>query len=43
MTFSEFGRRVPENASRGTGQGEAAPVFMIGGGMKGGLYGGTLT
>jgi uncharacterized protein (DUF1501 family) len=39
MTFSEFGRRVPENASRGTDHGEAAPVFMIGGGVKGGMYG----
>ncbi len=39
MTFSEFGRRVAENASRGTDHGEAAPVFMIGGGVKGGLYG----
>jgi uncharacterized protein (DUF1501 family) len=39
MTFSEFGRRVPENASRGTDHGEAAPVFLIGGGVKGGMYG----
>jgi uncharacterized protein (DUF1501 family) len=39
MTFSEFGRRAAENASRGTDHGEAAPVFMIGGGVKGGLYG----
>src|SRR6202165_4191122 len=39
MTFSEFGRRVPENASRGTDHGEAAPVFLIGGGVRGGLYG----
>ncbi|HEX3549188.1 MAG TPA: DUF1501 domain-containing protein [Candidatus Elarobacter sp.] len=39
MTFSEFGRRVGENASRGTDHGEAAPVFLIGGGIKGGLYG----
>ncbi len=39
MTFSEFGRRVAENASRGTDHGEAAPVFLIGGGIKGGLYG----
>jgi uncharacterized protein (DUF1501 family) len=39
MTFSEFGRRVQENASRGTDHGEAAPVFLIGGGIKGGLYG----
>jgi uncharacterized protein (DUF1501 family) len=41
MTFSEFGRRVQENASRGTDHGEAAPVFLIGGGVKGGLYGQT--
>ncbi len=27
MTFSEFGRRVAENASRGTDHGEAAPMF----------------
>ncbi|GAC1660177.1 MAG: DUF1501 domain-containing protein [Candidatus Elarobacter sp.] len=39
MTFSEFGRRVAENASRGTDHGEAAPAFLIGGGVKGGLYG----
>jgi uncharacterized protein (DUF1501 family) len=39
MTFSEFGRRVAENASAGTDHGSAAPVFMIGGGVKGGLYG----
>ncbi len=39
MTFSEFGRRVAENGSRGTDHGTAAPVFMIGGGVKGGLYG----
>lgn len=39
MTFSEFGRRVAENASRGTDHGSAAPVFVIGGGVKGGLYG----
>jgi uncharacterized protein (DUF1501 family) len=39
MTFSEFGRRVAENASRGTDHGEAAPMFLIGGGLRGGLYG----
>lgn len=39
MTFSEFGRRVAENASRGTDHGEAAPVFLVGGAVKGGLYG----
>jgi uncharacterized protein (DUF1501 family) len=39
MTFSEFGRRVAENANRGTDHGEAAPMFLIGGGLKGGVYG----
>ena len=39
MTFSEFGRRVAENASRGTDHGEAAPMMLIGGGVKGGIYG----
>jgi uncharacterized protein (DUF1501 family) len=39
MTFSEFGRRVAENASRGTDHGEAGPMFIVGGGVKGGLYG----
>ena len=32
MTFSEFGRRVTENGSRGTDHGAAAPMFIIGGG-----------
>jgi uncharacterized protein (DUF1501 family) len=39
VTFSEFGRRVAENASRGTDHGTASPLFAIGGGIKGGLYG----
>jgi uncharacterized protein (DUF1501 family) len=39
MTFSEFGRRVAENGSRGTDHGEAGPMFIVGGGVKGGLYG----
>ncbi len=39
MTFSEFGRRVAENANRGTDHGEAAPMFLVGGGLRGGLYG----
>ncbi|HEX4014569.1 MAG TPA: DUF1501 domain-containing protein [Candidatus Cybelea sp.] len=39
MTFSEFGRRVEENGSRGTDHGEASPLFLIGGGVRGGLYG----
>ncbi len=39
MTFSEFGRRIGENASRGTDHGEASPLFLVGGGVKGGVYG----
>lgn len=30
MTFSEFGRRVAENASEGTDHGAAAPIFFAG-------------
>ena len=39
MTFSEFGRTVQENGRRGTGHGSAAPVFLAGGKLKGGLTG----
>jgi len=39
MTFSEFGRRVEENASKGTDHGAAAPLFVFGGGVKAGIYG----
>jgi uncharacterized protein (DUF1501 family) len=39
MTFSEFGRRVMENANGGTDHGTAAPMFVCGGGVKPGLYG----
>lgn len=39
MTFSEFGRRIAENGSSGTDHGEASPLFLIGGGTKGGVYG----
>lgn len=39
LTFSEFGRRIEENGNRGTDHGEASPLFLIGGGVKGGLYG----
>ena len=34
MTFSEFGRRVGQNASGGTDHGTANNMFMIGGGLK---------
>jgi uncharacterized protein (DUF1501 family) len=39
MTFSEFGRRVAENASGGTDHGTAAPLFLFGNPVKAGLYG----
>ena len=39
MTWSEFGRRVKENGSAGTDHGTAAPMFLLGTPVKGGLYG----
>lgn len=39
MTFSEFGRRVSQNASGGTDHGQGSCLFVAGGGVKGGLYG----
>ncbi len=38
VTFSEFGRRVQENASGGTDHGEAAPMFLFGPKVKPGLH-----
>ena len=40
VTVSEFGRRPRENGSGGTDHGTAAPVFAVGGGVRGGIYGG---
>ena len=34
MTFSEFGRRVAENGSRGTDHGQASNLYLMGGGLK---------
>lgn len=39
MCFSEFGRRVEENASAGTDHGTAGPMFMAGEAVKSGLIG----
>src|SRR6201982_3298764 len=39
MTFSEFGRRVQENANGGTDHGAAAPMFIFGGAVQAGLFG----
>src|SRR5262249_55970967 len=37
VMFSEFGRRVAENASAGTDHGAAAPMFVVGPVTKAGL------
>jgi uncharacterized protein (DUF1501 family) len=39
MTFSEFGRRVYENGSIGCDHGAAGMMFVMGGAVRGGLYG----
>jgi uncharacterized protein (DUF1501 family) len=39
MAFSEFGRRLAENGSKGTDHGVAGPMFVMGKAVKGGLYG----
>ena len=39
MTYSEFGRRVDENASKGTDHGTAAPHLLLGGKVTGGWHG----
>lgn len=39
LAFSEFGRRVQENASGGTDHGEAGPMLLAGAGVKAGVLG----
>jgi uncharacterized protein (DUF1501 family) len=39
LVFSEFGRRLTENASGGTDHGTAAPVLLAGGAVRPGLHG----
>lgn len=39
MSYSEFGRRAAENRSFGTDHGTAAPHFVTGGRVRGGVYG----
>jgi uncharacterized protein (DUF1501 family) len=39
MTYSEFGRRAAQNGSNGTDHGTAAPHFVVGAKVKGGLFG----
>lgn len=39
VVHSEFGRRVRENANRGTDHGSGNPMLVLGGAVQGGLYG----
>jgi len=39
MSYSEFGRRVAENGAAGTDHGAASNQFILGGQVKGGIYG----
>lgn len=39
MTFSEFGRRILSNGSSGTDHGAAAPLFVFGAKVEGGISG----
>ena len=39
MTYSEFGRTLQENGTAGTDHGTAAPLFVMGGNIRGGLAG----
>ncbi len=40
LCFSEFGRRVDENGSKGTDHGSAGLTMLIGSGVKAGIHGG---
>ena len=39
VSYSEFGRRIGENKGGGTDHGTASAQFVMGGGVRGGLYG----
>lgn len=41
MTYSEFGRRIEQNASQGTDHGAAAPLLLFGSGLNGSGFVGT--
>jgi uncharacterized protein (DUF1501 family) len=39
LSFSEFGRRITENGSKGTDHGAASVMLAMGGAVRGGLFG----
>ncbi len=39
LQFSEFGRRIDENGSNGTDHGAASLMMVLGGSVRGGIYG----
>jgi uncharacterized protein (DUF1501 family) len=39
VTWTEFGRRVRENGSQGTDHGDGGTMFVVGNGVKSGIYG----
>ena len=39
LQFSEFGRRINENGSAGTDHGAASVMMVLGGAVRGGIYG----
>jgi len=39
IVWSEFSRRVPQNSNDGTDHGTQGPMFVIGGGVNGGVFG----
>jgi uncharacterized protein (DUF1501 family) len=39
LQFSEFGRRITENGSKGTDHGAAGVMMALGGAVRGGIYG----
>jgi uncharacterized protein (DUF1501 family) len=43
FTFSEFGRRIVSNTASGTDHGAAAPMFVFGKAVKGGVVGNNIT